>query len=52
MNRKFAPRHPAQSGFTLVEIAIVLLIVGLMIGGLIAPLSSQMDSAASATPSA
>jgi prepilin-type N-terminal cleavage/methylation domain-containing protein len=45
MNRKFAPRPglASQSGFTLVEIAIVLLIVGLMIGGLIAPLSSQME---------
>jgi prepilin-type N-terminal cleavage/methylation domain-containing protein len=32
-----------QSGFTLVEIAIVLLIVGLMIGGMLAPLSSQME---------
>ncbi|MRW88936.1 prepilin-type N-terminal cleavage/methylation domain-containing protein [Duganella sp. FT80W] len=32
-----------QAGFTLVEIAIVLLIVGLMIGGLIAPLSSQLE---------
>jgi len=41
MNPKFAPRR--QSGFTLVEIAIVLLIVGLMIGGLIAPLSSQLE---------
>jgi prepilin-type N-terminal cleavage/methylation domain-containing protein len=41
MNRKFVPRR--QAGFTLVEIAIVLLIVGLMIGGLIAPLSSQME---------
>lgn len=35
--------HKRQAGFTLVEIAIVLLIVGLMIGGLIAPLSSQME---------
>jgi prepilin-type N-terminal cleavage/methylation domain-containing protein len=41
MNRKCAPRR--QGGFTLVEIAIVLLIVGLMIGGLIAPLSSQIE---------
>jgi prepilin-type N-terminal cleavage/methylation domain-containing protein len=41
MNRKCASRR--QGGFTLVEIAIVLLIVGLMIGGLIAPLSSQME---------
>jgi len=35
--------HRRQSGFTLVEIAIVLLIVGLMIGGMIAPLSSQLE---------
>jgi len=45
MNRKHI-RHRIchrQSGFTLVEIAIVLLIVGLMIGGLIAPLSSQLE---------
>jgi prepilin-type N-terminal cleavage/methylation domain-containing protein len=41
MNRKCASRR--QGGFTLVEIAIVLLIVGLMIGGLIAPLSSQLE---------
>jgi prepilin-type N-terminal cleavage/methylation domain-containing protein len=31
------------SGFTLVEIAIVLLIVGLLLGGMLAPLSSQME---------
>ncbi len=38
------PNRPTrQAGFTLVEIAIVLLIVGLMIGGLIAPLSSQLE---------
>ncbi|MET0265046.1 MAG: type II secretion system protein [Duganella sp.] len=36
-----APRKPA--GFTIVEIAIVLLVVGLMIGGLVAPLSSQLE---------
>nr|WP_315260404.1 type II secretion system protein [uncultured Duganella sp.] len=41
MKSKRVPRHHA--GFTLVEIAIVLLIVGLMIGGLIAPLSSQLE---------
>jgi prepilin-type N-terminal cleavage/methylation domain-containing protein len=41
MNPKTARQR--QSGFTLVEIAIVLLIVGLMIGGLIAPLSSQLE---------
>ncbi len=32
-----------QQGFTLVEIAIVLVIVGLMIGGLITPLSMQLE---------
>ena len=36
-------RRPRQSGFTLVEIAIVLLIVGLMLGGMIAPLQSQLE---------
>lgn len=32
-----------QSGFTLVEMAIVLMIVGLLLGGLLVPLSAQMD---------
>jgi len=32
-----------QTGFTIVEIAIVLLVVGLMIGGLVAPLTSQLE---------
>jgi prepilin-type N-terminal cleavage/methylation domain-containing protein len=32
-----------QRGFTLVEIAIVLVIVGLMIGGLVTPLSMQLE---------
>ncbi|SHN39874.1 prepilin-type N-terminal cleavage/methylation domain-containing protein [Duganella sacchari] len=41
MSPKFMSRR--QAGFTLVEIAIVLLIVGLLIGGMIAPLSSQME---------
>lgn len=37
-------RHRSrQAGFTIVEIAIVLLVVGLMIGGLVAPLSSQLE---------
>lgn len=31
-------------GFTLVEMAIVLLIIGLLIGGLMQPLSSQIDA--------
>jgi type II secretory pathway pseudopilin PulG len=34
---------PRQTGFTIVEIAIVLLVVGLMIGGLVAPLTSQLE---------
>lgn len=36
-------RHHRQSGFSLVELAIVLLIVGLMLGGLIMPLSARLD---------
>ena len=37
-------RHRSRhAGFTIVEIAIVLLVVGLMIGGLVAPLSSQLE---------
>src|SRR5450830_1543922 len=41
MNHRTARRR--QSGFTLVEIAIVLLIVGLMIGGILGPLFSQLE---------
>lgn len=33
----------AQAGFSLLELAIVLLIVGLLLGGLIMPLSARMD---------
>jgi type II secretory pathway pseudopilin PulG len=36
-------RRP-EAGFTLAELAIVLLIVGLLIGGLLMPLSAQIDS--------
>lgn len=32
-----------QNGFTLVEMAMVLLIVGLLLGGLMVPLSAQME---------
>lgn len=32
-----------QRGFTLVEMAVVLVIVGLMLGGLLVPLSAQME---------
>ncbi|TWI69462.1 prepilin-type N-terminal cleavage/methylation domain-containing protein [Pseudoduganella lurida] len=39
-----AARHTARhGGFTLVEIAIVLVVVGLLIGGLLTPLSSQLE---------
>lgn len=39
-------RHPLNKhrGFTLVEMAIVLMIVGLLLGGLIPTLSAQMES--------
>jgi len=33
----------ARNGFTLVEMAIVLVIVGLLLGGMMVPLSAQMD---------
>lgn len=39
--RHFRPLR--QHGFTLVEIAIVLVVVGLLIGGLITPLSTQLE---------
>ena len=34
---------PAQRGFTLIELAIVMFIVSLLIGGMLLPLSAQMD---------
>jgi prepilin-type N-terminal cleavage/methylation domain-containing protein len=41
MNNKYPPSR--QSGFSLVEIAIVLLIIGLLMGGLMAPMASMME---------
>ena len=41
MNPSIRPR--GQRGFTLVEISIVLVIVGLLIGGMMAPLSAQLE---------
>jgi prepilin-type N-terminal cleavage/methylation domain-containing protein len=32
-----------QKGFTLIEMAVVLMIVGLLLGGMLVPLSAQMD---------
>jgi prepilin-type N-terminal cleavage/methylation domain-containing protein len=34
---------PKNHGFTLVEMAVVLVIVGLMLGGLLVPISAQID---------
>jgi prepilin-type N-terminal cleavage/methylation domain-containing protein len=39
MNNTFKPHH----GFTLIEMAIVLVIVGLLLAGLLLPLSAQVD---------
>lgn len=36
-------KQQLQAGFSLLELAIVLLIVGLLLGGLIMPLSARMD---------
>jgi prepilin-type N-terminal cleavage/methylation domain-containing protein len=33
----------AQNGFTLIELAVVLMIVGLLLGGMLVPLSAQLD---------
>lgn len=36
-------RTPSQRGFSLVELAIVLVVVGLLIGGLLTPLATQFE---------
>lgn len=33
----------AQNGFTLIELAVVLMIVGLLLGGMLVPLSAQLE---------
>ena len=43
---KFSPTFSAirpRAGFTLVEMAVVLVIVGLMLGGMLIPITAQMD---------
>ncbi|KAB8063758.1 type II secretion system protein [Janthinobacterium violaceinigrum] len=42
MSNRYRPR-PRQRGFSLIEIAIVLVIVGLMMGGLVTPLTVQLE---------
>lgn len=32
-----------QAGFTLVEIAVVLVVIALLLGGLLVPLTAQID---------
>ena len=41
--RRAGRSNTSQSGFTLAELAIVLVIVSLLIGGMIIPLSAQID---------
>ncbi|MDZ4201903.1 MAG: prepilin-type N-terminal cleavage/methylation domain-containing protein [Gallionella sp.] len=41
--RRFISRGCAQQGFTLIEIAVVLAILGLLLGGLVPTISSQME---------
>ena len=35
LNNRLPPRKRRQSGFTLIEIAIVLVIIGLILGGIL-----------------
>ena len=41
--KKLPCRSSTEAGFTLAELAIVLLIVSLLVGGLLGPLSAQID---------
>ena len=38
-----APAHPRRAGFTLIELAVVLAIFGILLGILVVPLSTQME---------
>lgn len=42
MNR--CSTHKTTTGFSLIELAVVLVIIGLMLGGLLVPLSTQMEN--------
>ncbi len=44
INHYLKPPFYQQSGFSLIEISIVLLIVGLLLGGIISPLGSRIES--------
>jgi prepilin-type N-terminal cleavage/methylation domain-containing protein len=43
MTRRPPRRPPREPGFSLVELAVVLVIVGLLIGGLMTPISMQIE---------
>ena len=43
-NYKTLPKHSQQSGFSLIEIAIGLVIIGLVLGSLITPLSTLRET--------
>lgn len=43
MNTKYSSSHGGQHGFTLVEIAVAIAIMGFLLGGAVITLSAQMD---------
>lgn len=44
MNRAPQPRHRRARGFTLAELAIVLVVIGLLTGGMLGPLASRLEA--------